>query len=416
MTRIRVNLNRKKVMSKKKGKPVRDARGNATPVGQLMRSAGKWGGAALGSYLGNPVLGGVAGNTLGALASKWLGFGDYAVEQNSIVSDASTTIPSMHDSSQSIVVRHKEFLGTVVSSTGFTVQYELPLNPGMPSTFPWLTDVASRFQEYAFKGVVYHYIPTSGSAVAGTSPSLGSVMFQTTYRASDIAPIDKVEMMNEYCASESVPNESFIHPIECDPRENPFNIHYVRNTTPPAGEPLMSYDLGKTFIATQGQLAAGNNIGDVWVTYEVELKKPLIRSAVVSKGIYLETDTGGAHDTIFNGYVASLGDSLNITTADSYISFPPGWGKEAYIAIDFDGATLSVFGASAPALTNATLTYSKPTSTALFDNTVVSGEAKASMHCRILITDPTQVAQVNFAGFTATGTLGQTSLTVIKIQ
>lgn len=162
------------------------------------------------------------------------------------------------------------------SSTTFTVQRQVSLNPGLPTSFPWLAAIASQYTEYRIRGLVFHYIPTSGASVASANPALGSVMFQTSYRATEVAPANKVEMMNEYWASEGRPCDEFCHPIECDPRENPFNIQYVRTGSLPSTENILMYDLGTTTIATTGNTGTGNILGDVWMSYEIELKKPRI--------------------------------------------------------------------------------------------------------------------------------------------
>lgn len=184
----------------------------------------------------------------------------------------------MHSADQSIVVRHKEYLGPVLGNTNFQVRNAMPLNPGMVQTFPWLSDIAKRYQEYTFKGIVFHYIPTSGYAVSGTNPALGTVMMQTSYRATEDPPTSKLEILNEYWSTESVTSESFAHPIECAPQETVLSKRYVRSTDPPNSENKLFYDLGTTYLAVSGQPASDNPIGDLWVTYEVELRKPMLTS------------------------------------------------------------------------------------------------------------------------------------------
>jgi hypothetical protein len=99
--------------------------------------------------------------------------------------------------------------------------------------------LAVKYQQYKIRGMVFHYVPTSGFAVSGTNPALGSVMIQTTYRAGDTPPTSKVEMLNEYWASEASPADPFCHPIECSPKENPFNVHYIRNAAIPDQNSLL---------------------------------------------------------------------------------------------------------------------------------------------------------------------------------
>jgi len=220
--------------------------------------------------------GATAGSGLGAAISRWLGSGDYVVKENTIVQRASTGIPMMHKTEQTVVLRHREYLGEVRSSINFTVQNAFSINPGLRETFPWASGIASQFAQYRIKGMVYHYVPTSGNAVSSTNPALGSVMLQTSYRADDLAPVSKVETLNEYWACEARPDTEFCHPIECSPTENPFGVHYVRTGAAPSSSSILMYDIGQTWLCTSGMQTNGNVVGDLWVTYEIELKKPLL--------------------------------------------------------------------------------------------------------------------------------------------
>ena len=388
-----------------------------TAVGKVIRAIGGMGGGALGSYFGAPALGTAAGTQLGALASKWLGFGDYKIARNSIITNSAGTIPGMHQNNQSIVVRHKEYVGQVLGSINFKTVYELPINPGTANSLPWLSGLANTYQEHAVKEVVFHYIPTSGYAVSGPNPALGTVMLQTSYRASDVAPNSKVEMMNEYCASESVPSDSFIHPVECDPKENPFNVHYVRATSPPSGEPLLSYDLGRTFVAVQGMPADNNVVGDLWVTYEVELKKPIITSDVSHGGYAMRTFTGGSNATMFDGQLLAEGNIL-VSAAGAAIVLPPGGKKQYLIVIDFPASSFSSFNLTGnPTLTNCTEKYSNlvPDLTAI--STVISGNAQGIMYFAIEKTDLNKSCIVDFSSkITSAGTWGTTSLSIFSLD
>lgn len=251
-----------------------------TRLGAALRGLGSLGGTAIGSLVGAGGAGGGIGRQLGAGLSKWLGSGDYALSKNSIVQRASDDVPMMHKDGQSIVVRHKEYLGEILGSTAFTVQQTYNVNPGLSSTFPWLAAIASKFQEYKILGMVFHYVPTSGTAVGTASTALGSVLVQTTYRAGDTAPTTKMEMLNEFWSTEITPYESGCHPIECDPKENPYNLHYVRTGALTSGADQLLYDLGTTFVATSGMQTNGV-VGDLWISYEIELKKPMLTSPVL---------------------------------------------------------------------------------------------------------------------------------------
>lgn len=348
-------------------------------LGQALRGLGSLGGGAIGALVGHPGTGAAVGNSFGATVSKWLGAGDYSVSKNTVVQRASSSIPAMHNTSQNVVIRHKEFIGTIFGSSDFKVQGSYPINPGIPTTFPWLATIASRFQEYEIKGMVYHYVPTSGVySSAGTA--LGAVMMQTSYRTTDSAPTSKMEMLNEYWASETVPSESMVHPIECDPKENPFAVHYVRTVTITSGEPLM-YDLGRTFVCTQGMPSAGP-VGDLWVTYEVELKKPLISSAVTTAEQYFATSWQSPTTLdYFGGQRNTSVGRTDLTFSRREIYFPSGSTGTYVVTIGVKGDGYMV-GApttqfSAPSRTNLNTATFDGTHFELDDyNTATSGNAQ----------------------------------------
>lgn len=329
-------------------KPRKKETEKMTLLGQALRSLGGLGGGALGTMFGAPGVGGAVGTSLGGAISKWLGSGDYNVSSNTIVKQslkAAASIPSMHNDGQTVVIRHKEYLGEIKGSTVYTVQRSYELNPANPTTFPWLSSIAESFQEYKFRGVVFHYVPSSGSAISGTSPALGTVMLQTSYRSSDTPPASKVEMLNEYCSNEVVPSEPMAHPIECDPKENPFNIMYVRNGPPPAGDSKLMYDLGITHVATSGQLASGNVIGDLWITYEVELKKPIVYSNVTSRDVSAQFNYSGVTDVAnlfdLGKIVNVLGTNFVTPQPNNTILINPGRGagRRVLFVLRYSGAS-----------------------------------------------------------------------------
>lgn len=303
--------------------------------------------------------GNAAGSSLGAAISRWLGSGDYTVARNSIVRNPSGSVPMMHQDGQSIVVRHKEFLTEVLSNTSFTVNNSYPLNPGMQKTFPWMAAVACNFQEYKIRGMVFHYVPTSGFATGGTNTALGSVMLQTSYRSNDQAPASKIEVLNEYWSCESVPSEAFCHPVECDPKENPFNVQYVRSGPAPTGDSQLLYDLGMTYVCTSGQQAAGVVLGDLWVTYEIELKKPIMASNVTNlhftdKALIAAPADGS---TYLTGVTTHPYGNFQLSFSGTTITFPADvWGYfDVYVQLEATTTfSACVWPSSAPTFTGCT--------------------------------------------------------------
>lgn len=406
-----------KVLAKKKKKTPRAraaarATGSAEPsaIGKLLRQMGTLGGGALGAYAGMPAAGSAAGNSLGAAISKWLGYGDYTVGTNSIVSRASTGIPMMHKDGQTVTVRHREFIATIPSSTSFTVQKSFQLNPGNQNTFPWLSTIANSFQEYRFKGIVFHYIPTSGNAISGTSPSLGSVMMQTSYRANDSPPSTKAELLNEYWSGEAVPAETLAHPIECNPAENPFNVQYVRRGDLPSGDNQLFYDLGVTHVCTAGQLAAGNALGDLWITYEVELKKPIVASNVTSDvNAWAGFSSTATAVNILAGLEKTYG-TLSASGASNLLTFaaPPGL---YLITVIITGSGITG-NPNNPTLTNATL--SNFNTSRLAPSSLTSSTIFYTFGVTVRALEPITTVTCNFNTWAVSGTLSSVTVNITE--
>lgn len=409
---VNVNTGKAKRRTKQKNKQSTDV----TALGQLIRYMGGVGGHAAAGYLGvNQGLGASIGTGLGAVISRWLGQGDYRIASNTIVNsyqNASTSIPAMHKSNQSITVRHREYLAPITGSTGFNVSRFFILQPGDTNTFPWLSQLAPMFQQYRIKGMVFHYVPTSGSAVSGTNPALGTVMIQTSYRANDVAPRSKVEMMNEYWACESSPDQAFCHPIECSPKENPFNVHYTRTVAPPTSDSPLLYDMGVTYVATSGMPASGNPVGDLWVTYEIEFSKPLVTSSITPMVDFATVATTSPTTGAWFGGTATYGtaNTLAISVVGSTLIFPIGlvgtFQVMAEIAGSFSDINLSGAG------TSSGLTAASYSRTVMTSGT--STLQRAYYFASLVLADPSVSATFTYPTATWSGTATSAVVTVCR--
>lgn len=260
------------------------------------------------------ILGGVLSKGLSAAISM---FGDYKVEQNAFMPGNSPPMVVNSNTGESVILRHREYLGDILSTTAFT-NSAYPLNPGDPITFPWLSQVATSFEEYEFRGVIFEFKSMSSDALLATAAgtALGVVVMATEYDSLEADFTDKHQMENHAYANSGKPSISFIHPIECKRSATPLTRLYVRNSgTPPSGADLRMYDLGKFQIATQGMQVAGGILGELWISYEVALFKPHI---IASTGGDLLVDhyriTGAASATPLGTSQSLQAGSYGMTT------------------------------------------------------------------------------------------------------
>lgn len=284
-------------------------------------------GSLAGGYLGGPS-GASIGTGISDNLATILGMGKYKIRSNTLQGNP---VPKMHSQGESIIVRHREFVQDVVtSSTASTFSISsFSLNPGLSSSFPWLAGVAQNYTEYTWKGLCAEFVTTSGDSVGSTNTSLPSVMMATQYRSTSVPFTGKQTMLNHYYADDCVSSRNLIHCIECDPKENPYNVQYVRSGSVPAGEDGKTYDLGLFSIATTGSQGTSTNIGELWFTYEVELRKPVdnieLGTGINSFHQYNTTattshpfGTTGDSTVLYNNF------GMTVSTGSNTIIFPPG--------------------------------------------------------------------------------------------
>nr|QKV51310.1 putative capsid protein [Crucivirus sp.] len=225
-------------------------------------------------------LGGWLGHGIGSVVKAITGFGDYTVRENSLMNLNMGGIdpPSIVNSRNGVIIRHREFIGNVLGATVFTLQ-SFKIQPGLVSSFPWLSQVADAYQEWRPRGIIYEFKSLSSDAVIATnsSGSLGSVIMATQYDSTLANFPDKRTMENSEYANSCKPSCSMLHPIECMKSQSVLSNLYLRAAgISLTGKDPRFYDLGNFQIAVEGMASgsAGQTIGELWVTFEVEMYKP----------------------------------------------------------------------------------------------------------------------------------------------
>lgn len=251
---------------------------------------GPWGkyGRVLGSAAGGAIAGipgQLLGEKLGGYAhyiGKIFGSGDYVTSPTSVKSnifmDGNGQIPQFGNSGTSIRVRHREYLGDIISSAtpgAFKID-TYNINPGLYNTFPWLSQVCgATFQQYRINGMVFEFRSMSADALNSTNTALGSVVMATDYDSIDANFTSKSQMEQTEFATSCKPSSCMIHPIECKRNLTSISELYVRGSNVPATADIRLYDLGKFAIASVGMQAASVNLGELWASFDVTLMKSI---------------------------------------------------------------------------------------------------------------------------------------------
>lgn len=289
-------------------------------------------------------------NTAGNVLTKGLmglvtGFGDYKVYSNTLMTSGVDPPQVTNSTNGGFVVRHREYIGDVLGTINFT-QTSYALNPGIPESFPWLSTVASEFEQYRWRGMIFEFKSTSSDSVlaAAANSALGTAMMATQYDPYNPPFPDKHALENYVYASSNKPSVSFIHPIECARGQTPITELYTRVGAPPASSDLRMYDLGTFTIATQGQQANGGVVGELWASYEVELFKPRLFAGTLGNEILTDALINNAPALVTNAtplgngslWTASVHSVLgcSVNSATRILSFPANL-NEGYYFISF---------------------------------------------------------------------------------
>jgi hypothetical protein len=321
---------RRKRRNKRQNQP-RVQQQRTSAVGNFLRL----GGNALGNFLA-PGVGGGLGAAAGGAISQILGFGDYSVMSNTL-----QHAPMFGRGSRSLRVKNREYVGDITGSTTFNLTSYM-INPGNKILFPWLSGLAQSYQQYRIKGMIFYYNSTSANALNSTNTALGTVLMATNYDLNEQNYNTKAEMQASYFCNSFKPSEDGIHALECDPSQRPIDVMYVDQTGEGNIQTAM-YDHGNFQIATDGMQASAV-IGQLWVSYDIELLKPRFYEGSVTNYWY-EASTWDATNVLGTAASAdSSGPNVVVTTVGGTIDLNPYRGSKITLLISWEGTSLASSG------------------------------------------------------------------------
>lgn len=355
-------------------------------------------------------IGGVAGSML----SKILGQGEYEISKNTIMKPDS--IPYMHKADSSIIVTHKEFIKDITATNPFSIE-KLVINPGMSSTFPWLSTIAQSFQQYQLLGCVLYFKSESADALNSTNTALGSIMLASDYNALDSPFETKQGMEATTFSSSGRPSKDIIHPIECDPAQSSGPaLRYIRSRAVVTGD-LRLYDWCNSYIASQG-VQASSRVGSLHIAYSVRLCNPEL---TVPRGLnvrYARLFQGTAitnANPLGTSAMSKAFDSIGITNDHDTLTIQANTYGKYQIATRWLGSnTASLAG---------TVAYTNCTPINLFDNGTTFIVSNATTTATVFyqdfaveITDGTLPTTIQFVSSVLPTTCSGVDITVCKIN
>jgi len=231
-----------------------------------------------------------------AVVGSIFGAGDYTVKYNSMTGAGGPPQFSSNGNSRSTVVCHREFVSDITGTTAFN-QTQFTITPSNSALFPWLCSLAQNYEEYRIHGMIFEFHTTSGMSVSSTNTALGTVIMATQYNPNDLPFGNKRDMENYEFATSGGPFTDFLHPLECKPSLTVAPQLYVQQPSI-AGQAADARltDFGTFTIATVG-MQATNIVGELWVSYQVELLKPRLSTSLSGEGVGQFRDSGSGVGT-----------------------------------------------------------------------------------------------------------------------
>jgi hypothetical protein len=234
----------------------------------------------------------------------------------------SSQSPSINSSYQQSRIVHRELIASIVGTSGYSITAgnSFALNPGIASTFPWLSTQAVGWEQYHFNKLKFCYYTRAPSSTAG------SVQLIPDYDAADAPPFSEQIASAYEDTSEDVPWKD----IECS--LSAASMHpdgpkkYIRTAPLVSNLDIKTYDVGNLFVATTDGSAV--NWGKLWVEYDVVFHTPqLPPSGVIRPSGEISNGAAGVSNAAIFGTVPILAlDSPFVTASGNILTFlVPGY-------------------------------------------------------------------------------------------
>lgn len=284
-----------------------------TATGSILSTvAGALAGAIpmFGKYV-SPIAAEVGKKAGDALQNFITGHGDYQVQQNSILDASKLPLEVRNDPAKWTVLRKREYLGNVFSAAeaGAFAVTDYSFNIGLPETCPWGSKSGQAFREWLASGAIVEFESTTSPIAPSGGSNLGSVIGAVEYNSSLTHPFTSEDQMeNQEHSVSRATSESWILPIECARDETVMaDGLWVRAGSLPAGQPAQLYDLCVFSIGTVGQAMGSVNLGKLYLTYEVYVRK----ATLLETGSAIPADLFILSTPSYEDPFSSTGDNLS---------------------------------------------------------------------------------------------------------
>lgn len=239
--------------------------------------------------------------------------------------------PRMYQEGDAFVVEHEEYVADVFTDMANVFAYEVyELNPSNATTFPWLADIASRYEECEFE-----YLNPKFETAAPTTAS-GKVLLAIDFDpADDTALGTKEELMNDDRTKSAPVWQTFVQTVDRGKLRKRLFVRQDGGSPEDSADKRLQ-DVGNLFVGTTAcSLGASAMLGELWLSYKVRFYTPVLHTAVALTSVTsLEASYSGTTPTTdllkgINipaniGDVATLASGIAVSVVDNAAAQLPG--------------------------------------------------------------------------------------------
>jgi len=194
--------------------------------------------------------------------------------------------------------------------------------------FPWLSQVASRYETYKFRRVRFNYHTQAATT------QVGNVTLAFDFDTTDPAPVTQMQALSYRDRVYGAPWTSFSLDLDLAQGDK-LPSRFTRVGLPASPYDLKTFDLGRLHVCVEGVAAA--TVGLLEVEYVVDLFTPQIEDGV---GGNMNATTGLDATHLFGNYTVDPQGFMPFTvTSTSVITFNQYW--EGIIVFEIGGTVLS---------------------------------------------------------------------------
>lgn len=289
-------------------------------------------------------------------------------------------------------IRNSEFVSTIQGSVAFSADQKFVINPGLSATFPWLSVLAAEWQQYRIHRLCFRYVTRTSTS------SVGSVILSPDYNVVDSPPGSETIASNTQDAVEDVCWRSITCNLDTSamfplgPRKQ-IRVGNINGD-------YTTYDAGRMFVCVGGQTST-NDIGKLWVDYDIELFVPQSSGAQsVSSGTNSSFFRLSGNQSISTGVLTKVVfDTADVNTLSvvnsSGVFTPPAGNYIVSVGVATSSSAATQYtvnyqwwknGSNNLAWGTAELNSSAGTSTASLNNVYVSANGTDTYELQIVIT------------------------------